>query len=228
MTNTQTLLDKIEKLMALSQSSNPHEAAAALSKAQALMAEHNLTETHLKQNQLGEAKIKSTQSVSKAKDWEAALMNMIAKSFGCRVIWAPGVSWADDYWGRYRFIGLKTQVTMAEYAGTVLLRQLVKERNAFSKKLTGQGFYGKDKTAQLDGFCKGWIAAVNSKVVALANDQEVDDLINDKVEEITKGRKAEAKNRGNGHLGNAAGFEAGKGIDLHRPMNAGEAQKQLG
>lgn len=54
------LLDKIQKLLALSTSPNPAEAASALAKVQQLMTEHNLAMGDVHANQVGSIKVKST------------------------------------------------------------------------------------------------------------------------------------------------------------------------
>lgn len=215
------LLEKVQKLLNLSASSNEHEAALALSKAAELMAEYGITKTALDRTQITRDEVKSTQSVSKVKDWELMLMQLVAKSFGCKLLWKPGVSWMrPDYWGRHVFIGHKDQVQLAVYAATVLLRQLTKARLKFSQDLAYRGYTRSPAmTAQLDGFCKGWIATIRAKVHAFANSPELDKIIDEYILEISKGRMSKVDNRGHGALGHEVGASAALDVDLHRPMN---------
>lgn len=218
------LLDKIEKLMKLGASPNPAEAAAAINKAQQLMAEHNLNNHDLVANQIGEVEIRSTQSVSKPKDWEVRLISLVGKSFGCRVLWKKGYSHNADYWGRFILVGPKSQLQLAEYAAVYLIRQLVKARAEFGKSLRGYGMTRQRKTEQLDGYAKGWIAAISVKLIAFTNAPEVETAIQQKFDGI---KSIKADNRGAGMLGTQSGFLDGKEVQLHRPMNQGQEPKQL-
>lgn len=224
--STDKLLEKIQKLLAMSTSSNPHEAAIFLEKATALMEEHNLTDKDVKRAQLGFVLIKSTQSVSKVKDWESDLVRMVCAAFGCKHTWIAGDSKYVDYWGRFRVLGEKDKVLLAEYAIVFLLRQLVKERTEFSRKLSAQGYRRSPAmTRELDGFCKGWIKIVRAKVHAFANDAELQALIDDYLLEFTNGNKVKRHSRGNGYWGNLHGQEAAANVHLHRPMNQEEVLK---
>ncbi len=230
--SNEKLLDRIQKLLNLSSSSNANEAAAAMAKAQELMREHALTDLDLKAHQIADVKIKSTQSVSKPKDWELSLVWVCAKAFGAVVLWQPGHSrgWdyklnKPDYWGRFHLVGEKSKIPLAEYAVVVLLRQLVKERTAFAKKLADQGHArGAVMTAHLDGFCKGWIATVHKKVSTFANEPEIQQLIDARVKlEITRPdggepEMAKVDDRGASWAGVAAGRLAAKDVELNRPM----------
>lgn len=214
------LLERIQKLLNLSASSNANEAAAAMAKAQELMREHALTELDVKAHMIGEARIKSTQSVSKPKDWEWALVHVVSSAFGCSVLFEPGHSRNEDYWARWCLIGDKSKVALAEYAVTVLLRQLVRERAAFSKSIRGVGGR-KWTTMQLDGFAKGWVSTITAKVHEFANTPEIQQLIDARVQARASG-KASLHKRGNGALGNHHGAEAAKNVELNRPMNQEE------
>jgi hypothetical protein len=219
------ILDKIQKLMALATSANEHEAALALSKAQALMAEHNLTSTDLHRSQLGTTQFKSTQSVSKVKDWELALVQQVAGAFGCRVLWVPGNSNDWDYWGRYELLGPKHQVTVAEYACTFLLRKIVKARADFSAHLKANYRIDRKRlTQELDGFCHGWVRAVRAKVHVLANPAEVEAAMDELVAETCAGREANVDERKIGAHGYQAGKLQGADLEIHRPM-AGQAEQ---
>ena len=202
MTNDEKLLDKVQKLLAMGKSENAHEAAAFLEKATALMEAHGLTHKDIGRAQIGTKQVKSTQSISKVKDWENSLVWMVAKAFGCTVMWQSGDSRYLDYWGRFLLIGPKDKVELAEYATVVLLRQLVTERAKFSRLLSERGYYrGKAMTAQLDGFCKGWIATVRAKVHVFSNAPELQATIDEYIKEMSTGM-IKSQSRGNGSLGN--------------------------
>lgn len=79
------VVEKIKKLLALSESSNENEAKAALLKAQQLLAKHKLSIKEVKEFKIYNSEIKekiSTVSFTKAK-WKAELARLIADNFGC-------------------------------------------------------------------------------------------------------------------------------------------------
>lgn len=79
--NRDQALSKIKKCLALAQSSNPHEAAAAMRQAQKLMAEHNVTETDVSLADVAEAVAPAR--LNALTNWEAMLSGLIAQAFGC-------------------------------------------------------------------------------------------------------------------------------------------------
>ena len=85
-----TVLTKIKKLLALSTSSNPNEAASAAAKAQELLMQHNLTmsqiETHGQESQYCEAFVNTGSRV-----WRRLLLTAIAQSNFCDVVYDPRI-----------------------------------------------------------------------------------------------------------------------------------------
>lgn len=79
------IVEKIKKLLALSESSNEHEAKLAMLKAQELLAKHKLSLKEVKEFKVYNSAIKEKISVisfTKAK-WKAHLARLIADNFGC-------------------------------------------------------------------------------------------------------------------------------------------------
>ncbi len=222
------LLERIQKLLALSaNNSSAEEAGLAMEKAMAMMAEHNLTTGDLLRSQIDKISVKSTQSVSKPKDWEANLMWMVAEAFGCKITWTAGHSSDKDYWGRFNFIGPKVHLPLVEYSITYLLRKLVASRSEFSRKLSANGFSrGSAMTAELDGYCKGWIRVIRPKMTAMALNIDLQEAINKFVEETAKGKSAKIHDRGTGQIGTYHGTQDAKGVDINRPMDA-QQQKRI-
>ncbi|MDR3715933.1 MAG: DUF2786 domain-containing protein [Puia sp.] len=84
----QKIIEKLQKLLALSASDNEHEAALAMSKAEALMREHNLSVADVAINGSG-ANVESNEvcGLTKAyQSWEGQLGVSIAKAFNGRAI----------------------------------------------------------------------------------------------------------------------------------------------
>lgn len=223
------LIERVKKLLALATSSNPHEAAAALAKAQALMAEHNISIGKLAASELGDAKVDSKSSVGSPKDYEVHLCSAIASAFGCRLLSTKGDSWVYKAtggrggWTSFTFIGTKSGVQVAEHVAIVMLRKLRQARAEFVKTTAS-------KSAAADAFCLGWAEGVRKHVAALAIDATVAAAINDMVEERTKGRKAKTQQSS---LNDARAFHDGvrRGSEerLHRPVGASsEAPRLIG
>lgn len=209
------ILDKIKKCLALSQSSEPHEAAAALRQAQKLMEAHGVDQLQLKLADIGEAQIRSGASATKPKDWETQLLALVGKAFGCKLLWTSHYPY-----GYFTYIGLKAQVTLAEYTVQVLQRRLLRGRAAFVAGLSPYFSRGR-KTQEADGFCHGWVGAVSKTVHAFALAKETEDLIDHVKAQRSKGtQKVQARQAGYGGL--VAGQKAGASETIHRPVNEQE------
>jgi hypothetical protein len=211
------ILDKIKKCMALSQSPEPAEAAAALRQAQKLMQLHGIGTSDLRRAEIGSTTVRSKASVSRPKSWELALISTVSKAFGCRVLWTNSSSYAHNVYGHYTLIGLVDQVKLAEYACSVLGRKLVNGRVRYVSTLPSF-FDRKRKTFEADGFCHGWVKEIAKLVIEFAHSDEDKKAIDDRVNELSGG-ETKVKNRKIGAAGYAAGMEAARGETLHRPVN---------
>lgn len=130
--------EKIKKLLALSESSNEHEAKAALLKAKQLMMEHKITESDLvDKKELGVKKVESTITYSSRRDpWIDRLAGVLAENYLCRFV-------ESRNWGRQtknvQFWGLEEDVEIClkvfEYAVDCIRSQckrIKKENFAYS------------------------------------------------------------------------------------------------
>ncbi len=224
-TADERILGKIKKCLALGQSPEPAEAAAALRQAQKLMEIHGISQADLGRADLGEAEVKSKVSVSRIKDWELRLLNLVAKAFGCKLLWTKSNSYSVDVYGRYVLIGLKAQVQLAQYTADVLQRKLIKARGNFTNNLPSYLGRG-EKTVQADGFCHGWVMAIGKTVHEFALNDETKQLIDGRVEELSTGQ-AKVQERRAGTMGLNAGFEAGASESIHRPVGDREPTLRL-
>jgi hypothetical protein len=212
------ILEKIKKLLALSGSSNEHEAASALAMAQRMMEEHQVTIAAIHMSDVGEASVTSRTSISKPKDWETALFNVVASAFGCRLAWIDGRGSSN---GSYTLVGLKDRVVLAEYASSVLGKKLVQARGDYVNELGG---YGRaEKSEMANGFCKGWVVSIKKQVVALALGDKERLLIESYMDNKFNGEAKDIKKTKFDRDSMAAGMEAGAKESLHRPMS-GKAQ----
>lgn len=218
------LLDRIQKLINLGESPNPHEAASAMAMAQRLMAEHNLSGVDVEASKLGHVRIKSPFSVSKPKDFENFLAWGVAKAFGCHLLWQAAHSRHRDIYGKFIFVGPKSALTMVEHFFVVLQRRLLTGRAEFVRTLAGQT--AKRKTLEGNGWCWGYVKEVRQALheVALAVSQDaLDRYYRDNINYDPEGVKARDSKAG--YLGHTLGAEAGKAERLHRPMTTSARER---
>ena len=152
---------KIKKLLALSRSPNPNEAASALRMAQELMAEYKVEQSDVGGFDIGEATA-STAYRNDPPRYENILFSSIASSFGCKLIYH--IKGGRCAW---RFVGLRHRAEVAAYIGQVLLRKLKSVRAAYIKSLYRVRSKYR-KTQRADDFCKAWVYAVTEKLPAFA------------------------------------------------------------
>lgn len=96
------LVEKIKKLLALSESSNENEAKTAMLKAQELLARHKLSLKEVKEYRITNTLIKekvSNISFRQGK-WKAKLGNIVAENFGCYQYFKRGTSRTIAFFGR--------------------------------------------------------------------------------------------------------------------------------
>lgn len=221
------ILDKIKKCMALSSSSNEHEAAAALRQARKLMEAHGISDLDVKAHEASEQKARSGASQNPA-NWESCLASKIASAFGCRVIFAP--QWSGS--GFWKFIGCGSAPEIAQYAFTVLLRQ-IKRARADHIKSALKRCQTSTKTRRADLFCEGYVRSVTGLVEAFAGDERSEEAIESFVTlRYPELKKLNARDRNAGrnlrdHELNdfAAGSRSGRNAQLNRGVGGEESLK---
>jgi hypothetical protein len=157
-----TALEKIKKCLNLARSGNEHEAAAALRQAQKLMETHRVSETEVSALGVRESLARAG-ATRNPTAWETGLASTVAEAFGCSLIFLGGV-------GRWSFIGVGPAAEIAQYAFTVLYKQLRRQRALFIKTQCKR-LVPASKTRRADLFCDAWVRAVASKAAALAGEE---------------------------------------------------------
>ncbi len=112
----QRILERVKKCLAMSESSNPHEAATALRQARALMRQHKLTESDLSGAEYGSATFES--GFKRPPMWVHLLLGVCENAFSC-------TSFISGK-GKVFFVGDKHCVDIAQYAYATISRQLKK------------------------------------------------------------------------------------------------------
>lgn len=224
---------KIKKCLALSKSSNEHEAAIALRQAQALMHEFQIDPDLLD--------IVEASSESKATkiptSWEASLVMMIARAMQCKPIFSSGSS----TWGikaSWTFIGIDPAPEIASYAFDVLYRQVNRSRKNFIETTLKRVSVKKNKVRRADLFCDGWIESIKHLITGLdidvpANTAERIKKYMDKSRGQLSSFTPKDRNKGKTFSDRAAndyhaGRESGKAAQLNQAMNARAELKKLG
>jgi hypothetical protein len=219
-------IEKIRKCLALAGSSNPHEAAAAMRQAQALMEKFQVDSADLLAAEATEEGCRSG-AKSRPASWETSLANLVSKAFGCHLLFEE--TWSAGSW---KFIGVAPGPEIASYTMAVLLREVRKARNSYiAEKLKRCKTATKTKRADL--FCNGWVRAVWEKVHAFAGEKPqaaIDAYLAKQYSELGKleslNRNADMKPSQRASNDIRSGIEAAAAVNLNHGMSA-ENRPQL-
>lgn len=230
MTERDKIIDKIKKCLALSASSNEHEAATALRQARKLMEAHDVSDLDMLAAEAAERRTKSGAS-AKPSNWEAMLAGKVGMAFGCRVIFSPSFFGGPGQWG---FIGCGTAPEVADYAFTVLLRQVKLARGVYIKSRLKRCKLA-TKTRRADLYCEGWIRSSIGALTAFTGSEQqsaaIDAYIANHHSKLTTlnatDRNAGRNLRDHEYGDYAAGTMHGRNAELNRGVGA-EQQRQIG
>jgi hypothetical protein len=239
---------KIKHCLALSSSSNEHDAAAAMRQAKKLMDKYRLTETDLQLSDVG----KSDGDVEKSalKRWERELSAIVAEAFNCQSFrvraWSPQRLCAT--W-KMTFIGVSPAHEIAKYAFDTLHTKATLARREYVAQLKRRALPGKSPETRGDHFALAWVYEVSQKLAAIAPQpddidasgeralvtirQSEDALIESYVKSMTEGRGAtQARTPPKAKINPAdwvSGAVAGRKTELNHGIGAtGADQLQLG
>jgi hypothetical protein len=213
------IIIKIKKCLELSSSSNEHEAALAMQRAQEMMAKHSITESDIEMSKITESDTQAHDS-HKVPVHIVRLTNLVARAFGCGYLFSMQYhNWRNIT--HARFIGEGARPEIAAYAFEVLARQMGRGRKAYlgglSRRLKRTS---RAKYAAL--WADGWVRAVSAKVVDMAMSREERDRIEMAItrcgtEKMTvKGHQLKKEKEFEAFLKGAA---AGKDVYLHRAVS---------
>lgn len=217
------LTSKLKKLLALSKSPNPHEAALALEKAQKFMEENGLCQDDVDLLDIGETLADSILSSAAAPpEYMGWLLTVITLAMGCKSLY-----------GREKvvFVGAAARCEIAAYMYDVLARQLRKQRRDFIRSLSKRTL-PKNRTAKADAFCEGWCLGVQSRVQAMKLSTNEKALI-EKFKETTYPSNSDLKLRqskrcsGQSDASNA-GWKAGREARLDRGVSGSSGPEGIG
>lgn len=143
----QAILERIEKLMALSRSSNPNEAAVALSRAQKLMREHNISSGDIQMSAISETEIETIPGLRRAA-YVLRLAGITSQCFGLRYFFTNGRSGVVSI----TLIGPRDRLDGASYVHVFLQRQLKAVISSYRRQRRKElnGKYWGDRELVLD------------------------------------------------------------------------------
>ncbi len=230
MSDRDKILDKIKKCLALSASSNEHEAEAALRQARKMMEAHGITDQDIRAAEAEEHRAKSG-AKSQPANWEAMLASKIADAFACQVVFCGGF-WSKP--GEWCFIGCGAAPEVAHYAFTVLHRQAKRAREEHIKTRLKRCKVA-TKTRRADLFSEGWVRSVSRTIVAFAGtDQQAAAIDAYMAKHYPALRSLKSRDRNDGRKlrdheydDYAAGHRSGKNAQLNRGVSGSEQQLAL-
>ncbi|MGK4302800.1 DUF2786 domain-containing protein [Shewanella xiamenensis] len=216
------VLDKLKKLLRLAESSNPHEAALALSRAQKLMQEHGIDSDAPELAGVCESTIDALTKAQTPTQYFHCLVDMVAKVFGCTYYFQRTFINMQVV-----FIGHDERPVIAGYVLTVLERQLSKARRDFINSLSNR-MKKTTKTKRADNFCEGWCMGVYRKIEAFAlTEKEQSELIEYKNKtELTCRESRSAKSAGRStDESRYKGYVAAKDVTLNQGVSGQESKR---
>lgn len=220
---------KIQKLLALSQSSNQHEAANALAKAQLLMEKYGLSQKSIEMSKIGSIEKEGLVRALDLPDWYKGFTSVIARCFGVRTVMhrVPGSKSREWCSSVVVFVGQKDRIELASYCYEVVGRQLLQARKEYNKQLGKMDPNRKWKL--VEAYCLGFVNSLYEKVQLFVVDPQEEKLQEEKLQEmfsnLTSSRTKEKAVTREEYRAMQEGEEHGEQVSLFMPMNGQESLK---
>ncbi len=153
--------EKIRKLLALAESSNEHEAKAALLKAKQLMAEHKISELDIVDVEKQEVKNVMTDiTCSKRRNpWVVELSAIIGENYCCK-------AYRNHRWGeqtqRIGFIGLEDDIEICIAIFKYAVDCILAGEKKLKKEMNDYGYSGDYIKTMLDSYGFGFTRGIKS------------------------------------------------------------------
>lgn len=212
-------LDKINKCLALSKSPEPHEAAAALRQAKALMKKYGITDSDIELSAVKESEASLGRSLITPPRWMALLADTVSIAFGVAQFFRPSRYSS----GSYIFIGVELSSEVSQYCFIVLKRQCALARQNYYKSIRGKRA---NRIRRADAHALGWVIGVRLKVEEFAS--EIPGIVGQYLSErhsqlvtfkpIDRSKKCDAKD-------SLAGFIEGSNVDIHHGVSDVEKRR---
>lgn len=229
----QEQLNKIQKCLELSKSSNPHEAANALRMATKLMSKYGLSDDDINFVSLG--KTMTNETIPKSEDkYITYLMTSIGNIYGVATFTHSGFypEKAKRRASYVLYVGEKAPASLAAYTFDVVYRLMKKARRDYASTLGEYPPSIRKKMTKV--FANHWIATVVDSIDIEAISEEKEKLYTKYLEEMNKSKVGEGKkfrnSRSKGYsleerLAGRAGQEAAADVNIMTPMDGTETAK---
>lgn len=224
------ILSKIKKCLALADSSNPHEAAAAMRQAKALMVKHKVTLNDVETSDIIEHQIEFKRAT--IKPYEVSLAVSIASAMDCVLLIRKirdGYTKSNTirYKKRYLFWGFDSDVEVAVYTFDVVYRQLEQSRENYLKEIPYLESAEKQRKANV--FCMAWVNSVDDIISEFANpDKEKIETIKSSNSNIKDGRKSRTLKINRDEMSDfQKGAAEGKKANIWRGTHDGREKRHL-
>lgn len=210
------ILNKVQKLLALSKSANEYEAAEALKRAQRMMKEHKISMTDIELSEMG--RVKAEKTVAKTpKQFVVDLAHTIAAAFGVR----PILNTVNDS-AKIEFLGNISQAQVASYSFDVVYTHLNTARRVFLKKLH-KNCKPATRARRVDFFSKGFVEEIANNLPTFELDEEetsmleryFDEQMHDSRQAKTRHSKVVNEKDWDAYCN---GSEKGREVNIHRPV----------
>jgi len=236
--STDRLIEKMRKLLALTESGNEHEAMNATRKLHSMLAKHNMSMTDLEheEDNVGQEEVVQ----KRCRPWRRTIALGIAQLYFCQYYRIPMGSNS-----KFVFVGTEANRTFAAHIYKMVIKTVERESRFESKKM-----YGKEVPAFVNGFWTGameriWLRCqelINSAKAGTLEDEdgntlpalinayelakvEADNWIAENVGNL---KSKTNKTRANDAAGYSKGTEAGNKVQLSRVIQGQRSPKLLG
>lgn len=216
------VIERIQKLLALSTSQNPHEAALAAAKAQHLLFKHNLSLVLVEAGMTGSNRSKYVSDrfdIGGWMSWRRALLAAVAQNNFCR-----GVSYRGTR--EVGIVGEPHNVAVVKYLYTFLVREITRLADVAAGQPPDRG--PESPRAWKRSFYQGAVLTIAQRLAAqrrhnaeadplstalvIRKDQELDQAYRQYFPNVKKGRDASKPRSANGYH---AGIKAARSIALN-------------
>ena len=218
------ILNKVKRCLALSKSSNEHEASTALRQAHAMMEKYRLSMDDIQMSIVNEY-TSDTKIAQRPNLYKVRLANLIAKKFSCKIYSTVGYEEEiDDFSRKVCFVGMDIYPQIASYAYDVLVRQLENSRRQYMREKLSRVRIKQNKYQRADAYCHGWVSTVSKLIDSLVPPEVEYKLIENKIRSLSLNKAKSPIDRVkkiDSKLVNDFwnGKEDGKKAELHNAMN---------
>ncbi len=227
------IIEKINKLLALANSSNENEAAVAVEKASLLLAQYNLSLADLGSDDLTDITELVVETTSKFISWKMLLLSGIAEANGCQAL-------RNNYKGNMKLIGSHASLIVCQNLYDYLSKAI--DRRAKYRQGRGRAYLNAfrvgcatrlsqrlaDQRQEIEnsGIAGSSEAAATPAIVVRSMFEKSESAI----AEYLKQQGVQIKTQSyqlSSELGFNSGYQVGDQISLHKQMQAGNSIKRL-